>query len=194
MQRNRHFSGFHSLQAGTHIQTRAVLFIKKNGVWSFHSLQAGRHIQTATLDTPRVVLEFMFPFPSSGKAHSDGDKIRVNLISVTVSIPFKRERTVRHKRSQRHTHSRNSFNSLQTGTHSQTRNHDFKEFDEKMFPFPSNGKAQSDYSPSRATRPSLCFVSIPFKREGTVRPRTRQNRARTAFIVSIPFKRKAHSD
>ena len=111
-----------------------------------------------------------FPFPSNGKAHSDWNQISRSNFHRFVSIPFKRESTFR-RISQRDHKSYLSFHSLQTGKHIQTRDlpvYIFQHTDEvsipfkrestfrrnrvfhlpqrqKKFPFPSNGKAHSDF-------------------------------------------------
>ena len=151
MAKNRPCS-FNSLQTGRHIQTQDLRHFPVKFL-CFNSLQTGRHIQTKM----RVIL---LPWNRG-----------------TVSIPFKREGTVRHEAAGTATHRRRP-----------------------MFPFPSNGKAQSDGEirqinvevevsfhslqtgrhsqtsepPSEDLRTEL-LVSIPFKREGTVRRRDPSN-------------------
>ena len=106
-----------------------------------------------------------------------------------------------------------SFNSLQTGTHSQTALFAYTNSDLSLFQFPSNGNAQSDLTrkriwqilnlsfnslqtgthsqtkaPTTPEAPEAPKVSIPFKRERTVR-RTAMNLQSMRQHVSIPFKR-----
>ena len=114
---------------------------------SFHSLQTGRHSQPKRLFRLWKTCLELFQFPSNGKAQSD-KTIQSRVYSrIYVSIPFKREGTFRHNKSTpprirpanvsipfkregtvRQTYKsesspklQNSFNSLQTGRHIQTR-------------------------------------------------------------------------
>ena len=136
--------GFNSLQTGRHIQTHhygAVCKLKPSQV-SIPFKREGSFRLVANANT--IGVNYMFQFPSNGKAHSDEQYLKTPV-----------GRFVR-------------FNSLQTGRLIQTFAFVFHLLYFSWFQFPSNGKAHSDRSGRAYYRPHD-RVSIPFKREGSFR-------------------------
>ena len=251
--------GFNSLQTGTHRQTFDVN-VNEDFNWvsiPFKRERTGRHLYYIKYRHGPL-----FQFPSNGKAQADGSLEFPGTTRHEVSIPFKRERTGRRlaigvqnmdplkfqfpsngnaQADGSHIVDRSRliqrFNSLQTGTHSQTHHlngggtrqevkfqfpsngnaqSDYREEtssgSRSLFQFPSNGNAQSDTTPRHpagtlryirfnslqtgthsqtiTTRSNLARrkqVSIPFKRERTVR--LADYTSPSFYLVSIPFKR-----
>ena len=111
---------------------------------SFNSLQTGKHIQRRNPITTCEGKAVMFQFPSNGKAYTK----LYNL--------YKRRYTKCVYQS---------FNSLQTGKHIQSKRNWDKRLDKMQFQFPSNGKAYTKWSECESSSPVVRQVSIPFKRE-----------------------------
>ena len=121
----------------------------------------------------------VFPFPSNGKAHSDilRNGLKTHSLLITVSIPFKREGTFRRRWSPaRDGCPRLSFHSLQTGrAHSDKNKYAIREH--KLgggFNSLQTGRHIQTIPHIKGNGHHISFtrVSIPFKREGTFRPRS----------------------
>ena len=141
----------------------------------------------------------MFQFPSNGKAQSDNCIIgHLWVKGLAVSIPFKREGTVRHREKNTGTVFANLLVSIPFKREGTGRLNTMTKpvpSTQCLFQFPSNGKAQSD-ALHRINHPSHPHhVSIPFKREGTGRLRTNSGWIRFRTIkFQFPSNGKAQAD
>ena len=108
----------------------------------FNSLQTGRRIQS-WFAHPAGFLYARFQFPSNGKADTKAGSHAPDQIGTLVSIPFKREggsKGCQYLNAWKDI--TKCFNSLQTGRRIQSISIDFLiKKCEKLFQFPSNGKA-----------------------------------------------------
>ena len=113
-------------------------------------------------------IQVSIPFKREGSFGHADDK-NFQLLLDAVSIPFKREGSFGLTLEERIRRTFEiGFNSLQTGRLIRTVDRPVTSVggDQFLFPFPSNGKAHSDYRPTNGTEDLQC-VSIPFKREGS---------------------------
>ena len=116
----------------------------------------------------------------------------INMQTLQVSIPFKRESVSKEHNKKCHSHfirrvsipfKRESVSKVRCET---------DRVSEDMFQFPSNGKVYPKSNPDQDGRRER-WVSIPFKRESVSKEHTAGTSDVTRRVVSIPFKRESVS-
>ena len=133
----------------------------------------------------------MFRFPSNGMAHVNARSSEWRKNSHNVSIPFKQESAWQLQCHSIQKPKKPCFDSLQTGECLATTADPVSTVRRVMFPFPSNGNAQTKSCSSPHNLTGERLVSIPFKRESLYKAETWLHVGRWIFNVSIPFKRES---
>ena len=153
-------TSFNSLQTGKHIQRR-FSEISENSLTCFNSLQTGKHIQRWHRDIVEISSMFVsIPFKRESIS-KDNESIDSNHHHPSVSIPFKRESISKGDgntalRSQR----KGGFNSLQTGKAYPKFKRIQKMANSRKFQFPSNGKAYPKKPLKGLWNNVICFNSL----------------------------------
>ena len=161
---------FHSLQTGTRI-TRLVKSVQVAAdLESFHSLQTGTRI-------------------TSWLEHTSARRDRISFHSLQTGTRI----TSQDKQKQQQQHSVTSFHSLQTGKPIQSPSEELVGLEERVFPFPSNGKAYPKTRSAGILQPK--YTVFPFPSNGKAYPKEQAtaNEQVNANEVSIPFKRESLS-
>ena len=168
---------------------------------SFNSLQTGKPFRTILSSRPKrsIGRDLCFNSLQTGKPFRTVRQFLLIYMRLHVSIPFKRESPFGQvlKGRDEQVKTEKSFHSLQTGKPFRTNDYDYSEFaSEVEFPFPSNGKALSDYWSVKMNKVAQRkFVSIPFKRESPFGPITIMGRTCISGVgFQFPSNGKALSD
>ena len=134
----------------------------------------------------------MFQFPSNGKGHAKGDIAVGTSISITVSIPFKRERACKDTIDHATDPEISSFQFPSNGKGHAKKNVHLKSLYSLRFQFPSNGKGHAKQQKTWRTPPPW-RVSIPFKRERACKEYMLPYRFPSHGLFQFPSNGKGHA-
>ena len=158
----------------------------------FNSLQTGKHTERGLVQTDADALILRFNSLQTGKHTESISSAGYRHPTLRVSIPFKRESTLKVDIDWGIKKLLVCFNSLQTGKHTERETFPSANTERLKFQFPSNGKAHWKSPKRRNGSSRLSSVSIPFKRESTLKVSTKVVKRKVILTFQFPSNGKAH--